>query len=60
MNLEDVSDLNEAMTVIDDLIGCLSEVLYKLENISDLGDYGVMDSLIDPIREALDRYESLE
>lgn len=53
-------NLEEALVMLDDLVGSLQELLYKLENIDDLTAYGLLDALIHHIEGTLERYDALE
>lgn len=60
MSYTDVDNLEEAKDILDDLIGVLQELHYRLEHIEDLEEYGLIDNLIATIGKVLARYDAFE
>jgi hypothetical protein len=59
MDLNSISDLDEALEALEDLVGILQDLHYKMTSIEDFNEYGVVNALIEFIEESLIRYDSL-
>lgn len=60
MSPENLETLEQALDVIEDLIGVLQELHHKFQVTEDLSDYGVAERFMDFLEAALDRYDSLD
>ena len=59
MSLDDITSYEEAIEVIEDLIGILQELHHKMTLVEDFNDYRVAETLIEFIEDSLLRYDSL-
>lgn len=57
---DEVENLESALYIIEDLIGILQDLHYRLESMEDLSGYRVVESLLKMIDKTLERYESLD
>lgn len=57
---DDLETLEEAIEVIEDLIGALQELHHKFSITEDLGDYGVSERFLILIERVLERYDALD
>lgn len=57
---DELETLEEALEVIEDLIGALQELHHKFSVTEDLTDYGVTERFLALIERTLERYDALD
>lgn len=60
MASDSTASLEETLLAVEDLIGVLQELYYRLEHIDDLDAYGVRERLLESLEVVLLRYDAME
>lgn len=60
MAMNETMSLEDALMAVEELLGYLQDLYYRLEHTDDLDSYGVQESILESLRSVLDRYDAME